>query len=81
MDNYNNPFAHNPIFADDVQKLEGIKQQTIEEKPHYDLNDSIELIRHSVKDIEDSGFKVDVEEIDFEKNYQIVIKITKEKEN
>ncbi len=81
LDTYNNPFAHNPIFADDVQKLEGIKQQTIEEKPHYDLNDSIELIRHSVKDIEDSGFKVDVEEMDFEKNYQIVIKITKEKEN
>ena len=81
LDTYSNPFAHNPIFADDVQKLEGIKQQTVEAKPHYDLNESIELIRNTVKDIEASGFKVDIEEMDFEKNYQIVIKITKEKES
>ncbi len=77
LDTYNNPFARNPIFADDIQKIEGSLQTEESNKPKYDLNESIELIRKVVHDIEDSGFKVDTDEMNFDKNYQIVIKIAK----
>lgn len=77
LDTYNNPFARNPIFQDDIAKLEGQKQSITPQKPVYTMNESIDLVRSTVKSIEESGFSVDVEEMDFAKNYQIVIKITK----
>ena len=78
VDTYNNPFARNPIFADDVQKIENIHQNVQESTPKYTLNESIDLVRKAIQDIEASGFKVDTEEMNFDKNYQIVIKIAKE---
>ncbi len=77
VDMVNNPFARNPLFADDVQKIEESKMAKMEPAPKYDLNESIELVRNAVKSIENSGFKVDTEEMNFDKNYQIVIKIAK----
>ena len=74
FDAFNNPFAKNPIFQDNVQSL---TQEQVS-KPKYTLNESINIVRDSVKKIEESGFKVDVEEMDFASNYQIVIKISKE---
>ena len=32
LDTYNNPFAHNPIFSDDVEKIMGKKIETVQEK-------------------------------------------------
>ena len=73
LDTINNPFAKNPIFQDNVQSL--IQEAPI--KPKYTLNESINLIREATRKIEDSGFKIDEEEMDFANNYQIVIKIAK----
>ncbi len=78
LDTFNNPFARNPIFSDDVAKLENSKAEEAQERPKYTFNESLDLIRDDVKAIEQSGFKVDIEEINFEKNYQIVIKILKD---
>lgn len=74
VDTFNNPFAHNPIFQDNIISSEENKT----DKPHYNLNESIELIRKTLKQIEESGHKVDSEEIDLINNYQITIKISKE---
>ena len=74
VDTFNNPFAHNPIFQDNIISSEENKT----DKPHYNLNESIELIRKTLKQIEESGHKVDSEEVDLINNYQITIKISKE---
>ena len=77
LDTYNNPFAHNPIFSDDVEKIMGKKIEEGQEIPKLDFNDCLNVVRDAVKRIEQSGFKVESEEMNFEKNYQIVIKIAK----
>ena len=74
VDTFNNPFAHNPIFQSDIKNNE----EKEEMKPKYTLNESINLVRETLKKIEDSGFKVDSEEMDLVNNYQITIKISKE---
>lgn len=78
IDTFNNPFAHNPIFSDNVKASE---EQQKENKPKYTLNESINLVRETLKKIEESGFKVDSEEMDLVNNYQITIKISKENNN
>ena len=80
LDTYNNPFAHNPIFSDDVEKIMGKKIETAQEMPKLDFNGCLNTVRDAVKKIELSGFKVESEEMNFEKNYQIVIKIAKKEE-
>ena len=75
IDTFNNPFASNPIFSDNVKASE--EQQNIN-KPKYTLNESINLVRETLKKIEESGFKIDSEEIDLVNNYQITINISKE---
>ncbi len=80
LDTYNNPFAHNPIFSDDVEKIMGKKIEEEKEIPKLDFNDCLNVVRDAVKRIEQSGFKVESEEMNFEKNYQIVIKIAKNEE-
>lgn len=73
VNTFNNPFAQNPIFSDNIKEKE-------EEQPKqkYSLNESINLIRETIKKIESSGFKIDSEEMDLINNYQITIKISKE---
>lgn len=75
VDTFNNPFAKNPIFSDNIKSIE--KEQA-NNKPKYTLNESINLIRETLRKIEESGFKVDSEEMDLVNNYQITIKIAKE---
>ena len=75
LNTFNNPFAHNPIFRDNVKATE---EQKAALKPKYTLNESINLVRETLKKIEESGFKVDSEEMDLVNNYQITIKISKE---
>ena len=74
IDSFNNPFAHNPIFSDNIK----VEEQQNETKTKYTLNESINLIRETIKTIEESGLKIDSEEIDLVNNYQITIKISKE---
>ena len=78
VDTFNNPFAHNPIFSDNIKEQENA---VVNNKPKYNLNESINLVRETLKKIEESGFKVDSEETDLVNNYQITIKISKENNN
>lgn len=75
LDTFNNPFAKNPIFSDNVKSIE---KEQVNNKSKYTLNESINLIRETLRKIEESGLKVDSEEIDLVNNYQITIKIAKE---
>ena len=63
------------LFQDSIQNNK-ITETNI--KPKYSLNESINLVRETLKKIEESGFKVDSEEVDLINNYQITIKISKE---
>ncbi len=49
---------------------------TTVEKPK-DIRTVINLIRNSSKDIENLGFNIEIEEIDFENSYQVIFKIEK----
>ena len=80
LDTYNNPFAHNPIFSDDIEKIMGKKAVEEKEVTKLDFNGCLDTVRDAIKKIEQSGFRVDSEEMNFEKNYQIVIKIAKNEE-
>ncbi len=75
VDTFNNPFASNPLFKDTILNKEEKEKNN---KQKYTLNESIELIRKTLKEIENSGVKIDSEEIDLVNNYQITIKISKE---
>ena len=77
LDTFNNPFAHNPIFGDNIKQREEMQPAP----PKYSLNECINLVRDALKKIEESGFKVDSEEMDLVNNYQITIKISKENNN
>ena len=74
VDMFNNPFARNPIFGDNIKEDSPITNQT----PKYTLNESINLVRETLRKIENSGFKVESTETDLANNYQITIKIAKE---
>ena len=48
---FNNPFARNPIFGDNIKEDSPITNQT----PKYTLNESINLVRETLRKIENSG--------------------------
>ena len=74
VDVFNNPFARNPIFGDNIKEESAVSIST----PKYTLNESINLVRETLRKIENSGFKVETTETDLANNYQITIKIAKE---
>ena len=43
-----------------------------------DLKDAIEKIRETIQFVGEKGFYIEVEEIDFDKSYQITIQIHKD---
>ena len=47
-------------------------------KETYSIEDAKEKIKEAISDIEKHGIKIKTDELDFEKNYQIIIKIDKE---
>lgn len=52
--------------------------QTISFNHENSLQDSINIIREAIKKVESTGLKVDSDEMNLEKSYQVVIKIEKE---
>ncbi len=58
------------------------KKATVEEllgdEELFSLKDAVSSIRKSVESVRDKGFMIKVEEMDFEKTYQIVVKIDKD---
>lgn len=55
------------------------KEEKIEIEP-YNIQDSIEKIRNLVKDLQAHDVKVDIDEMNFDKSYQIIVKLEKTKE-
>jgi len=59
-----------------------LRKPTIEEllgdEELFSLKDAVSSIRKSVESVRDKGFMIKVEEMDFEKTYQIVVKIDKD---
>jgi len=56
-----------------------IIDQSLNRNLVFDMNSAINKIREAVSVIEKNGLKIDSEEIDLDKEYQIVIKIDKDK--
>lgn len=51
--------------------------ELLDDEELFSLRDAVAQIRNSVRKVREKGFIIKVEEMDFEKNYQIVIKIEK----
>lgn len=60
----------------DTENLEK-KEQMISLNHENPLQDSIEMIRNTIKKIESNGLKVDSDEMNLENSYQVVIKLEK----
>ena len=69
------PFADEDIV--DPVDLIGKDEQIVQKAPGLDISNAIITMRDTVRQLEQRGFTVETEEIDFEKLYQIVIKIEK----
>ncbi len=66
------------MFGDILTKEDIEEKKKQENREKKNIGDQINRVRDSVRDIEDEGFKVELEEYDFEDVYQITIKIKKE---
>lgn len=66
------------IYKDPMEVVSDLEQEIKEEK--LGLSGAISTIRNCIQDLGNKGFYINVEEIDFEDNYQINIKINKDNE-
>ena len=66
-------------LLDNMQTLKPFNEKTLEEnkKVINDTKEAIELIKNEVSIIEKNGFVIKYDEMEFEKTYQIIIKIDK----
>ena len=65
-----------PMMA--VEKLQPGYKETLAGQPKMELKDAIANIRTCIEDLGTKGFFIDVEEIDFDSNYQITMRIYKD---
>lgn len=65
-----------PMMA--VEKLQPGYKETPAGTPRMELKDAIANIRSCIEDLGTKGFFIDVEEIDFDSNYQITMRIYKD---
>ena len=65
-----------PMMA--VEKLQPGYKETPSGQPRMELKDAIANIRTCIEDLGTKGFFIDVEEIDFDSNYQITMRIYKD---
>lgn len=65
-----------PMMA--VEKLQPGYKETANGTPRMELKDAIANIRSCIEDLGTKGFFIDVEEIDFDSNYQITMRIYKD---
>ena len=62
---------------DQVNKLTPEYKEEIKETKEMELKDAISTIRSCIEDLGNKGFFIEVEEIDFDTNYQITMRIDK----
>lgn len=63
---------------DSVDRLMGNNPSTNSKNGKMELKDAIAEIRTTIEGLGDKGFFIDVEEIDFDSNYQITMRIHKD---
>ena len=63
---------------DAVEKLSPEYKQAAQETSEKNLKDAITQIRTCIQNLGNKGFYINVEEIDFDTNYQITIQINKD---
>ena len=68
-------FDDEVIEEDPIKKVDALLKST----KSYTLRDAVNEIRNSAAKLKNKGFEVRIDEMDFEKTYQIVIKIDKDK--
>ena len=51
---------------------------SILENDKYTVNDAIEELRSTINKLKDKGIKIDMNEMNFDKSYQMIVKIDKE---
>ena len=51
---------------------------SISENDKYTVNDAIEELRRTINKLKDKGIKIDMNEMNFDKSYQMIVKIDKE---
>ena len=69
------------LFDDEILEEDPIKKvdALLKSTKSYTLRDAVNEIRNSAEKLKNKGFEVRVDEMDFEKTYQIVIKIDKDR--
>ncbi len=67
------------MFGDAIKPVETASPTPESIIPQPSIGDQINSVRNTVRNVEQSGFKVEMEEYDFEDMYQIVVKIKKDK--
>lgn len=73
-----NTFTKEPTpISNSSNQKEYTIEELLDDDELYSLKDAVEEIRNSLKRIEQKGFLVKMEEMDFESTYQIIIKIDK----
>ena len=65
-----------PMMA--VEKLQPGYKENPNGQQRMELKDAIAKIRTCIEDLGEKGFFIDVEEIDFDSNYQITMRIYKD---
>lgn len=59
------------VHTDPVEEL-------LDDEELYSLKDAVKELRRTVSNLENKGFVINVEELDFENTYQVVVKINKD---
>ena len=73
-----NTFSKEPTpISNSSNQKEYTIEELLDDDELYSLKDAVEEIRNSLKRVEQKGFLVKMEEMDFESTYQIIIKIDK----
>jgi ParB family transcriptional regulator, chromosome partitioning protein len=72
-----------PYYGDDLDEIQPIvnfepKVESIKIEEPKNIRTAVNKTREFVKELEDLGFIIDIDELDFENNYQIILKINKE---
>ena len=54
-----------------------VNYQNFQEKEQFTIQKSIDMIRNIVEELNNHGVKADLDEMNFSKSYQIIIKLDK----
>ena len=68
-----------PVVKPKLPKTTYTIEELLDDEELFSLRDAVREIRQKIEDVSKKGFVIKVEEMDFEKTYQVIIKIEKDK--